>query len=384
METIITTVIWAAIIQGLFLVGLYLFSKKNQSTANRLLGAFLFLFIYEAIFQFIPYDHIGNYPLNYFSFPEVKLLYGLLFFHYLLEKVNRTAAYRRFLQVHYILAFLGMGISVVNFGLFLKNGQVLEDQFGASTMEVVFQVNQYYAFMLACITWVLSIKEINKYKQIVTASFSDHKMLEIQWLWQFVFAILPVLLLWGAELVRILFMRESTDIVMIVWAAVILFIYFISYQAFQNKNLFEGVKVPVSKDLSSPSEKQNELLTTPIISETEDAALIQRICRYMQEQEPYLEASLTIHDLSEQVDIPVRELSLLINHRLSKHFFDFVNEYRIKKAMALLEEPAQRKTTVLEILYEVGFNSKSSFNTVFKKFTGQTPTEYRRRNLVLT
>jgi len=382
METIITTVIWAAIIQGLFLVGLYLFSKKHRSTANTLLGAFLFLFIYEAILQFIPYNEIGDYSLNYFSFPEIKLLYGVLFFHYLLEKVNRTAAYWRFLRIHYVFAFLAMGVTLVNLGSFFWNGQNLEAVLGANTMEIIFQINQFYAFGLACVFWGLSIKEINNYKQIVTTAFSDQKMLEIRWLWQFIFAILPVLLIWGMILVFILLKRQSYDIVMVVWAAVILFIYFVSYQAFQNKNLFEGVKVPASDALPRSSKKQNDTIITPVISETEDAVLIERIRGYMEEHEPYLEASLSIQDLSEQVEIPVRELSLLINHKLSQHFFDFVNEYRIKKAMDLLKDPTQRKTTVLEILYEVGFNSKSSFNTVFKKFTGKTPTEYRKKNLV--
>ena len=78
------------------------------------------------------------------------------------------------------------------------------------------------------------------------------------------------------------------------------------------------------------------------------------------------------------MNIPDRELSALINHKLNQHFFDFVNEYRIKKAMEILRDPENDRMTVLEILYEVGFNSKSSFNTVFKKYCGQTPTQYRK------
>ena len=67
------------------------------------------------------------------------------------------------------------------------------------------------------------------------------------------------------------------------------------------------------------------------------------------------------------------------NHNLNQHFFDFVNEYRIKKAMEILADASKNHLTVLEILYEVGFNSKSSFNTAFKKYTKQTPTEYRKQ-----
>jgi AraC-like DNA-binding protein len=77
------------------------------------------------------------------------------------------------------------------------------------------------------------------------------------------------------------------------------------------------------------------------------------------------------------VKIPVRDLSILINHHINQHFFDFVNEYRIKKAMTILKNPAKKDRTVLQILYEVGFNSKSSFHTSFKKHTNQTPIEFR-------
>jgi AraC-like DNA-binding protein len=62
---------------------------------------------------------------------------------------------------------------------------------------------------------------------------------------------------------------------------------------------------------------------------------------------------------------------------MDQHFFDFVNEYRIQKAMGILKDQSRSQLTVLEILYEVGFNSKSSFNTSFKKHTNLTPTAYR-------
>ena len=97
----------------------------------------------------------------------------------------------------------------------------------------------------------------------------------------------------------------------------------------------------------------------------------------MEQAEPYLDPALTIQDLATQLPLPVRELSVLINHHLGRHFFDFVNEYRITKSMRLLKEAAQPQATVLEILCAVGFNSKSSFNTSFKKRTGLTPTQYR-------
>ena len=106
---------------------------------------------------------------------------------------------------------------------------------------------------------------------------------------------------------------------------------------------------------------------------------IRGIKSYMEREEPYLEPSLSIYDLSQQLSLPLKELSVLINHNLNQHFFDFVNEYRIKKAMEILADPSKSDLTILEILYEVGFNSKSSFNTAFKKYTALTPTQYRKQ-----
>ncbi|MFC0181885.1 helix-turn-helix domain-containing protein [Pseudarcicella hirudinis] len=98
----------------------------------------------------------------------------------------------------------------------------------------------------------------------------------------------------------------------------------------------------------------------------------------MIDEKPFLNPSLTIQDVSDGIGIPVRDLSVLINHKLEQHFYDFVNTYRIEKAMDLLKDVTKNKLTILEILYDVGFNSKSSFNTAFKKHTGNTPTAYRK------
>ena len=71
----------------------------------------------------------------------------------------------------------------------------------------------------------------------------------------------------------------------------------------------------------------------------------------------------------------------MINETVGQNFFDFVNRYRIEEAKKLLANPADKKITVLEVLYEVGFNSKSSFNTLFKKHTGLTPSEFKKKNM---
>jgi AraC-like DNA-binding protein len=96
----------------------------------------------------------------------------------------------------------------------------------------------------------------------------------------------------------------------------------------------------------------------------------------METEKPYLDDALTLQKLAEKISIPEKQLSILINQSAGKHFFDFINEFRINYAKTLLKE--QPQLTVLEVLYEAGFNSKSSFYTAFKKETGITPTDYRK------
>ena len=96
----------------------------------------------------------------------------------------------------------------------------------------------------------------------------------------------------------------------------------------------------------------------------------------MKINKPFIDPEITLKKLSEQVDIPFRYLSQIINENLHKNFYDFINNYRIEEAKKLLSDPGCKKT-ILEILYQIGFNSKSSFNTSFKKNTGLTPTQFR-------
>ncbi|KAF2081036.1 helix-turn-helix domain-containing protein [Flavobacterium sharifuzzamanii] len=148
------------------------------------------------------------------------------------------------------------------------------------------------------------------------------------------------------------------------------------FKALNNPDLFRNIdsKLKLVKDIVS-EEKTN---TPTVVGEKEYNEELLKLQRYMNEKKPFLNPSLTIQDVSNEIQIPVRDLSLLINHKLEQHFYDFINAYRIEDAKNILKDITKSKVTILEILYEVGFNSKSSFNTAFKKHTGFTPTDFRK------
>ena len=82
---------------------------------------------------------------------------------------------------------------------------------------------------------------------------------------------------------------------------------------------------------------------------------------------------LSITELAGQLEIPSNHLSQIINEQVGENFFEFVNTYRVKEVQDRIKENQDKKFTLLAIAFDSGFNSKSSFNSIFKKQTGITP-----------
>ncbi|PIB35293.1 hypothetical protein BFP72_07720 [Reichenbachiella sp. 5M10] len=118
------------------------------------------------------------------------------------------------------------------------------------------------------------------------------------------------------------------------------------------------------------------------LQETDLKLYQEKLDYYILHQKPYLNSELTLLDLSSQLDIPRHHLTQLLNSYYQRNFYHFINEHRITEAIRLLENN-QSKGNLLSLAYEVGFHSKSTFNTYFKKVTGTTPSQYRK-NLIPT
>jgi len=103
---------------------------------------------------------------------------------------------------------------------------------------------------------------------------------------------------------------------------------------------------------------------------------IKMLEHHLEKDKPYRDRELTIFDLSGQLQIPRHFLSEVINEHMGKNFYTLVNEYRIEEVKKRMVDPAYKHLTILAIAYDAGFNSKSSFNTIFKQKTGMTPSEY--------
>jgi ABC-type antimicrobial peptide transport system permease subunit/AraC-like DNA-binding protein len=89
------------------------------------------------------------------------------------------------------------------------------------------------------------------------------------------------------------------------------------------------------------------------------------------------DAELSLRSLAEKLDIHTHELSRIINTAFKKNFYDFVNEFRVRDVIKKMQDPAYDHITILGIAFESGFNSKSTFNRIFRQMTGTSPQEYK-------
>ena len=121
------------------------------------------------------------------------------------------------------------------------------------------------------------------------------------------------------------------------------------------------------------TKKYEKSLLTPQRSERH----LNKLLEFMETERPFTDGDLTIQKLAEKLSIPAPHLSQTINERLGKSFPDFINSYRIEEAKKRLLDPACNHLSILGIAEDVGFSSKSSFNSVFKKHTEMTPSEFR-------
>ncbi len=109
-----------------------------------------------------------------------------------------------------------------------------------------------------------------------------------------------------------------------------------------------------------------------------DPSLAQRIQEHMANKKPYLSHYLNLDELAKQLTMHPRSLSVAIKNNFNTNFYEFINSYRIKEAMRLLEDRENPYRTMIEVHGEAGFNSKATFNAIFKKVVGMTPTQYKK------
>ena len=214
---------------------------------------------------------------------------------------------------------------------------------------------------------ILTIKVISNYKIELKNLFSSIEKIKLTWLQLLTGGFI---LIWGTAFIDFIlrvggigsFYSYSLSIVLL-----FIFANMIVYKGLKHPEIFVGIN----------NSKTNG---KPPIDETKHLKYREQLDYIMTNEKPYLNPTLSLSDLADKISIPSRYLSHIINTSYEQNFFDFINSYRIKESQRLLLDENHKKKTILEVLYAVGFNSKSSFNSAFKKHTRKTPTQFKNKN----
>jgi AraC-like DNA-binding protein len=359
-------------LQGIFLAGVLITKKQNQ-TANRVLAAMTFTFtisLLTAVYhsarleRAFPHFFGVGYPL--------PLLFGPLVYLYAVTASDRTRQFTRRDALHFlpfaIVVFWGMPIYLQSAaGKIAFYESLLR---GESTL--LMQIADPLKMVSGVAYTVATLLFLRRHRDRVKASYSHLEHVNLLWL---VWLGLSAAAIWTfAVVVNVLqttgmqFPRADDFIAL----GIAVIVYGIGYMGLRQPEIFRFE----ASDPSPPAPPaEASRYERSGLSESEASALRDALLAVMESKRPWQDSELTLADLAGMVSTTPHRVSEVLNSRIGQTFYDFVNAYRVREVQRRM---AKDKATLLALAFDAGFASKSTFNDVFKKHTGKTPSEYRR------
>ncbi|MBN1783047.1 helix-turn-helix domain-containing protein [bacterium] len=347
-----------------------LFQKKPGSRANQILGFFLLtkaLCITHFIaMRLYPYT-LRVFPHAFYFGTSFTILWGPSLYFYAKAMTYRNFRFRGRDMLHFIPPLVHFFYLLLRFHLhsaatkrtLMGSGLVMSSQ--------LWDIYNVYLFASILIYTLFAIRLVLIYRNQIKNALSSIEKQQLSWLMTVLAGFFTKWILDTWYMTEHYITGEWAQAPLIA-SRIVLFIFLnmLIVKAMRQPQLFTGIET--KRDTKKFS-----------LSKAVADRYVKQLMEYMEKNKPYYNPDMTLYDLAEAVSIPPRSLSEVINGILGQNFYDFVNSYRIKESQKILSESAPRRKTVLEVLYEVGFNSKSVFNDAFKKYTGMTPTEFKRQ-----
>ncbi|MEM6719611.1 MAG: AraC family transcriptional regulator [Bacteroidota bacterium] len=368
------------VLQALILIGLLLkryVEKKNAS--DGVLAMLLLIVSYTQICYTVGfmgwYDTFRNTKINYFLIPAGTAIAPLI---YLYVK-SITKSNFKFLKKHWLHFIIPIALVMYRLTIFAYDAMqpgFNETQNGILKIivdeEVVQPILTVLDFSVMLLYLAFTIQLYYNYRQKIKQYFSNIFKLELNWMRNFliVFTLLfiysSVQEFVGSIIVDLGYKeRWWLNLLMAVCAIYIGLKGYFTDTTKLNKLDFSFSPKQISIPESSKDSKK----------EIENTA-IKAIEALMENEKPYLNPDLNLSELAKQAELTRGQLSEIINTGFQMNFNDFVNSYRVNAFKGMIQEGKHKQLSLLGIAYECGFNSKATFNRVFKKLTNFSPTQY--------
>ncbi|MEP0009578.1 MAG: helix-turn-helix domain-containing protein [Balneola sp.] len=362
-------------VHGLMLTFL-LVSKKVNQLSNRILAALMLVFTIDlAMAALLSVGLHQSYPHVIGLDFSITLLYGPLLYLYSVTLIKGNERLTLAQKKHFIPFIL---LTLYFLPFYFKSGETKlsllsetgELQYGSEWI-THFKV----VYSLAYLPFI--IRDLYEYRKKIRANYSTLEKRNLDWLQGFVLAGTLLGITAGVLYTVSSFsdlLSEYTDFTLL---ASTIFVYSIGYMGLKQAEFF----TPIGREeKQAPKEEKprQESYTRSGLNEEQGKELHQQLCALMEKERPYLRSDLNLAELAGLMNISTHNLTEVINTFADASFYDFVNSYRVENVKQAIKDPEFQNYTLLGIGLESGFNSKSSFNSVFKKHTGLTPSQYKK------
>ena len=377
------TLYYIGISQSLF-VAFVLLTKSEKQGSDYVLLAWLLTISFKMMILMISVEH-GEFFDNQFSIGLIQLTFGPFLFLY-----TKYLLYRRFFfKTRDFLHFIPFIIfTVLYFGVF-KDNLYFDDHMvfmndGYTIVRILYAVSflgsvSYYTY--------LTLKILGRHRRQLKDRFSYFsESNELNWLYiltaifGLTYATYFALGAYNVLTQQAYFnIAYTSDIFLTILA------FSVSYFGIKQPYLFKVVpeekEDEVAVHVKEEDAKETEKYKNSNLSDEQKAQYIEHIFAFMKSERPYMNPELTVQDLSKQLNISRHHLTEILNNDIGKNFFTFINEYRVEEVKRRLLDEKFEHLTIVALAFESGFNSKSTFNSIFKQNTNMTPTQWKNAQL---
>jgi len=365
----IDPVLYIGISQSFF-AALLVATKKPFTTANRLMTLWLTFICLELIFALL-----NSRVIEMYAFPFVAFTYGPLLYLYVRFMANPGRKFNWLSLIHFIPFIVFLTVSVI-----FRNIPLLKDlrSFFAPDRFITLRIVYSTCFFLSVSVYsILAFIEIRKHQDYLKSIVSyTSGVITLNWLKilsiSFYVAFLILFILGGLNMIGDF---VPFDPYFVIFGFIALFSIAYSFYGIKQPVIF-GQEIMVQEE----EKKETETYVKSGLKDKQAEAYLLKLVSLVETRKPYLDRNLSIQDLSEMTGIPRHHITQVLNEKHKKNFFTFINEYRVKEVISRFSDPKNNNFTILGIAYDAGFNSKTSFNAIFKNQTGMTPSEFREKS----
>lgn len=350
-----------------FFLSILLFTKKGKSKADLVLAFWLVLisFHLSAYYllvtgKFIEFPYLLGIEI---AFPFVHGPFLYLYTSFLTGKKITNLKF----GFHFIPTFL-VYLVLSKFFLLPVAEKILVYENQGAGYTTLLKVIHLAVIPSGVVYIILSLFLLKGHRKNISDQLSSVEKINLSWLRK---PMIGMAVIW----LSVLFGNDVTT-----FMCVDLFILYIGYFGIKQVGIFTnkmGPQLPQNEEITIPVKYQKSAIGEVLLSEIHF-----ELSKLMDQKKLFKDPELSLDVLAKQLDVHANSLSQVINTLENKNFYDYINELRINEFKTIVVLPENQNFTLLSLAYEVGFNSKTSFNRNFKKITGLSPTAYFKQHKI--